>query len=69
MKIMWLSLLLAILLSSCKAVKPYEQQYVSDPEMQMQNDTGKNFNLYVQSIREGATPAGSAKGSGGCGCN
>jgi hypothetical protein len=64
-----LSLFLVLVLSSCKAVKPYERQYVSDPEMQMQNDTGKNFNLYVQSIREGATPAGSAKGSGGCGCN
>ncbi|MBC3759480.1 DUF4266 domain-containing protein [Hyunsoonleella sp. SJ7] len=69
MKILWLSLLSAILLSSCKTVKPYERQYVSDPEMQMQNDAGRNFNLYVQSIREGATPVGSAKGSGGCGCN
>ncbi|MEW4925068.1 DUF4266 domain-containing protein [Algibacter sp. 2305UL17-15] len=69
MKKLLYSVLFLAVISSCKAVKPYERQYVSDPEMQMENDTGKNFNHYVQSIREGATPVGGTKGSGGCGCN
>ncbi len=43
--------------------------YVNDPEMQMGADAGKNFQTYIQSIREGATPAGTSKASGGCGCN
>lgn len=54
---------------SCGTVKPYRRQYVNDPQMQMGADAGKNFSNYVFSIREGATPAGSAKASGGCGCN
>ncbi|WP_421894586.1 DUF4266 domain-containing protein [Marinoscillum sp.] len=55
--------------SSCASLKPYERQYVDDPEMQMSFDSGKSFSNYVHSIREGATPAGAPKSSGGCGCN
>ncbi len=67
-KILYLIPLLAM--NSCQTVKPYQRQYVSDVEMQMTNDAGKNFNNYVNSIREGATPASAnGKGSGGCGCN
>lgn len=69
MKKLLISSIVISIFASCKAVKPYERQYVSDSEMKMENDTGKSFNLYVQSIREGATPSGSTKGSGGCGCN
>ena len=43
--------------------------YVNDPEMQMATDAGKNFQNYIHSVREGATPAGGSKASGGCGCN
>ena len=60
---------LLIGLSSCVSLKPYEQVYVNDPEMQLGNDAGENFQNYVHSIREGAVPAGSQKASGGCGCN
>jgi hypothetical protein len=56
-------------LNACVPLKPYERVYVNDPEMQMGTDAGNNFNSYVQSIREGAIPAGTAKASGGCGCN
>lgn len=56
-------------LSSCSSVAPYERVYVNDPEMQMTIDSGKKFTTYVYSIREGATPAGTNKSSGGCGCN
>ncbi|WP_158605972.1 DUF4266 domain-containing protein [Taibaiella sp. KBW10] len=67
----WLisSLLLILFASSCASVKPYERQYLNDAEMQMSKDAGRNFNDYVHSIREGATPANGLKGSGGCGCN
>lgn len=63
------SLCIVLLITSCVSVKPYERQYINDPEMQMGIDSGKSFNNYVNSIREGATPTGSTKGSGGCGCN
>lgn len=43
--------------------------YQNDPEMQMGSSSGKGYELYIESIREGATPAGGSKSSGGCGCN
>jgi len=55
--------------ASCSALKPHERVFVNDPEMQMGQDATDNFSNYVQSIREGATPVGNTKGSGGCGCN
>lgn len=63
------SILIAFLLSGCAKIAPYHRQFVSDPEMQMGNDSGKEFNSYIHSIREAAMPAGSRKSSGGCGCN
>jgi Domain of unknown function (DUF4266) len=60
---------IVLLITSCSSVKPYERVYVNDPEMQMTSDSGKKFTTYVYSIREGATPAGTNKSSGGCGCN
>ncbi len=66
----WLfSLLLCILFSSCASIQAYERIYVNDPEMQMSTDQGQQFIKYVHSIREGATPSGASKASGGCGCN
>ena len=56
-------------MTSCTTVKPYEKQFIKDPEMQMGDDAGKSFNKYVNSIREGSTEAGNKKGNGGCGCN
>lgn len=69
MKKLLVSMAIMILSVSCVSIKPYEKQYVSDPAMQMENDTGENFSNYVYSIREGDTPAVTTKGSGGCGCN
>ena len=56
-------------LVSCRAVKPYQMVYINDSEMQMSGGSGKKFEQYSESIREGATPATAAKASGGCGCN
>jgi Domain of unknown function (DUF4266) len=58
-----------LLFSSCKALKPYERVYVNDPEMQLAKSPCKNFDGYVESIREGAMPTAGSKSSGGCGCN
>ncbi len=60
---------LVLTLFSCRSVKPYEMVYLNDSEMQMGNSSAKNYENYIESIREGATPAGSSKSSGGCGCN
>ena len=69
MKQLAFRIVILFLFTSCAGIKPYESQFVNDPEMQMSNDAGKNFNSYVYSIREGAIPAGSTESSGGCGCN
>jgi len=69
MKQLVIRIIFLFLFTSCASVKPYERQFVNDPEMQMNDDAGRNFNYYVHSIREGAAPAGSTKASGGCGCN
>jgi len=64
-----LILLALICLNSCVSLKPYERQYINDPDMQMGSDAGKSFRNYIFSIREGAVPADDQKASGGCGCN
>jgi hypothetical protein len=64
-----ISLTFVLFLCSCQAVKPYERMYVDDQEMRMNHASSKNFNQYVHSIREGATPSSGSKSSGGCGCN
>lgn len=64
-----LFILAIVILSSCASVKPHEMVYLNDSEMQMGNSSEKAFEVYVGSIREGASSAGSGKSSGGCGCN
>ena len=66
---LFLTSILFALLTSCATVKPYEQIFINDSEMQMGGDETRNFDNYVHSIREGSMPAGSVKSSGGCGCN
>ncbi|SFP98037.1 protein of unknown function [Pseudarcicella hirudinis] len=67
---LWIGLFLClILIGGCKTVKPYQRIYLNDSEMQIGNTSARNFENYVQSIREGATMPGGAKSSGGCGCN
>jgi hypothetical protein len=68
-KKIYIMLALLSALASCKSVKPYDMVYINDSEMQMGNSSGKSYENYIQSIREGATPSGSIKSSGGCGCN
>lgn len=62
-------LFIVIVLQSCSSMRSAEKNYTRDPEMEIGNDAGRNFQNYVYSIREGSTPAGASKASGGCGCN
>lgn len=64
-----IAMLALLFLGSCRSVKPYDMMYLNDSEMQMGASSAKNFENYVQSIREGGSTSGSAKSSGGCGCN
>lgn len=61
---------MSILSYSCSpALKPYERQYINDPEMSMVGSNEVKFQHYIHTIREGALVAEGKKGSGGCGCN
>lgn len=62
-------ILSVLILDACTTLKTYEMVYVNDPEMQMGESSGKSYENYIQSIREGSTPSGASKSSGGCGCN
>lgn len=55
--------------SCATSLKPYERQYINDPEMSMFGTSGTKFQQYVNTIREGSLAAEGKKGSGGCGCN
>lgn len=61
--------LMTMALQSCVSLKPHERIYVNDSEMLFGAETGVSYRNYVYKIREGSTPAGAGKASGGCGCN
>jgi PBP1b-binding outer membrane lipoprotein LpoB len=61
--------LLMLILSSCVAVKPYEQVNINDPDMQLTDRKSKKFETSFQVYREGASGANGGKSGGGCGCN
>lgn len=67
--IMVLVLFGAFLCSCSTTLKPYERQYINDPEMSMAVSSENKFQHYVHTIREGSLVAEGKKGSGGCGCN
>jgi hypothetical protein len=56
-------------LTGCSIVKPWQQVYLNDAEMQLSHSPGGVFENYVHTIRTGSTVAGSKKSTGGCGCN
>lgn len=68
-KVFILLVLVLILTKGCVSLKPYQMIYVNDPEMQMGNSPAEGFEVYVESIREGAVTPASSKSGGGCGCN
>lgn len=56
-------------LSSCVAVKSYEKQYLSDPDMTLSANKSDKFENNAQVYREAASGANGGKTGGGCGCN
>ncbi len=62
-------IILIILFSSCKTVKPYQRIYLNDEAMQMNKRTIEKFTSRVHTYREGASGGGRGKSTGGCGCN
>ncbi len=71
MRIKWLfiSIISIYLLGSCTAVKPYQKQFLNDPDMALVPYPSKKFENNAQVYREGASGANGGKTGGGCGCN
>ena len=61
--------LMGTALTACQTVKPYQRVYLNDFEMRRGGNGARGFEQYVFTIREGGSGGGSAKTSGGCGCN
>lgn len=51
-------LFFGFLLQSCSSMNSAEINYTKDPEMEIGNDAGRNFQNYVYSIREEALRQG-----------
>lgn len=62
-------ILLILAIGGCKSIDTYDMVYLNDPDMNFGSDGAKNFENYMESIREGANPTGGSKSNGGCGCN
>ena len=62
-------IVLIFALSSCVAVKSYEKQYLSDPDMTLSANKNDKFENNAQVYREAASGANGGKTGGGCGCN
>ena len=69
MKTKLLLLIAGILLTSCVAVKPYQQVNLNDPDMKLSPNKSNKFVMTFQVYREGAAGANGGKSGGGCGCN
>lgn len=68
-KLVFSSLLLMALFSSCVAVKEYEKVNINDPDMALANKGVDRFENNFQAYREAAAGANGGKTGGGCGCN
>lgn len=63
-----LVLAIALILTSCQAVKPYQRAYLNDRDMIFGSSASENMEQKLHAYREGAAGAGKGKTSGGCGC-
>lgn len=64
-----ISLLVIIVICSCSTVKPYQKQYLNDPDMELSPSPCAGYEINFQNYREGASGANGGKTGGGCGCN
>ncbi len=60
---------LAILNTSCTAVKEYQKSKINDSEMVLGNRKVQKSEMSFQTYREGSSGANGGKNGGGCGCN
>jgi len=58
-----------LLTSGCASIKGYEKMYLSNEEMQLREKTIEQFEINVETYREGASGANGGQTGGGCGCN
>lgn len=64
-----LFILLAVALSACVTVRPFEKVNLNDPDMVLADrKLERNINTF-HSYREAAVGANGGKTGGGCGCN
>ena len=61
--------IIAILVSGCSTVKPYQRIYLNDANMKAGKSAIDKTDYNAESFREGASGGGVGKTSGGCGCN
>ena len=60
---------IALIASSCVAVKDYEKININDPDMVLAQKKADKYETIFQVYREGASGANGGKSGGGCGCN
>jgi len=61
--------LLALLVTSCVSVKPYQKSKLNDAEMVLAPRGVEKFQNNFLMYREGATGGNGGRTGGGCGCN
>jgi hypothetical protein len=69
MKHLIIVFVLAVLSTSCVAVKEYEKININDPDMVLSLNKIDRSETTFQSYREAASGANGGKTGGGCGCN
>ena len=60
---------IALLTSSCVAVKKKKKELINDPEMKLSAKPTERYEVTFQVYREAAAGANGGKTGGGCGCN
>ncbi|GGA98192.1 MULTISPECIES: DUF4266 domain-containing protein [Mucilaginibacter] len=68
-KLMLVSSLPALGLTSCMSVKAYQKNRLNDAEMELSARKSQKFEQSFQLYREGGSGANGGKSGGGCGCN
>jgi hypothetical protein len=68
-KLMLVSSLPALGLTSCTSVKAYQKNRLNDAEMELSARKSQKFEQSFQLYREGGSGANGGKSGGGCGCN
>ncbi len=69
MKKVLLLFCLALIATSCVAVKEYDKVYLNDEEMLLSVKGMERFETNFQIYREASAGANGGKSGGGCGCN